>query len=202
MKNAYYILIALIIIPWIFILIHIISKKKRIARFYKQLTEKYGFTPGEAKEKKSKYLPLLSGAYRNRIVTVESLRKETGGKKSDCTLVRVNINNNNNFEFLITLNTKQNRLKYQNSEKTGDAEFDEKFILVSNNPELARQVLNFNTKFKLQQAADLNFKGEVKLNGNIIDYEEPGLINSSASLMRTELLLHELCDIADELKYA
>ena len=202
MRNAYYVIIAIIIIPWIIVLISAITKKKRIARFYKQLTDKYGFTPDEAIDKKSKYLPLLTGAYRNRNVIIESLRKETGGKKTDCTLVKVSIINSNNFEFLITLNTKQNRLKYQNSEKTGDTEFDEKFILVSNNPELARQILNFNTKFKLQQAADLNFKGEVKLSGNIIEYEEPGLINSSASLMRTELLLHELCDIADELKYA
>jgi hypothetical protein len=201
MRNAYYILIAIIIIPWIIILISAITKKKRIAGFCKQLVQKYSFSTGEPDDKKTKHFPPVSGIYRNRNISIHAKRKETG-KKQIYTLTSVNILNKDNFEFLITKNNKQNRIKFPSAAKTGDAEFDDGFILVSNNHELAQKVLNFNTKFKLQQAADLDFKGEVRLRGNLLEYEEPGFINTPAALMRTELLLHELCDIADELKYA
>lgn len=201
MRNAYYIIILIILVPWFIIFISAAMKKKRIKGFYKQLADKYGFSDAEPQDKKTKYLPLVSGVYRNRNVSIKSERVEKG-KKLIHTVIRIMIENRDNFEFLIAKNTRQNRLKYPSSAKTGDLEFDESFILHSNNPELANRILNFNTKFKLQQAADLDFNGEVRLNGNVIEYNEPGLINSSASLMRTELLLHELCDIADELKYA
>jgi hypothetical protein len=79
-----------------------------------------------------------------------------------------------------------------------DTEFDEKFIVTSNSPEYLFQIFTFNIKYSLIQVANLSFRGELKLAGNVLDYTEPGFVLDENSKTRIELIMHILCDIADE----
>jgi hypothetical protein len=193
------ILIAVLVIPWIIILLYLSSRRKKVLKHYRKLAEKYGFTTDESRKK----YPSAYGEYRSRKVIIGSDKESEGSKTSGYTFVKVLTDNPTGFSFGIFRNSRQNKIRLAgNSVSSGDAEFDEKFLLTANNPVLAKGILNFNTKFKLLQAVDLGLKGEVSLNSNVLLYKESGLIKSPESMMRTELMLHELCDIADELKYA
>jgi hypothetical protein len=61
-------------------------------------------------------------------------------------------------------------------------------------------MLDFNSRFKLEQAGTLGMNGEIKLEGNSFTYTEPGFLSSDTAVMKLELVLHELCDLADGLK--
>ena len=71
----------------------------------------------------------------------------------------------------------------------------------TNDPEKAIQILDYTIKFKLLQTANLGYNGEILLEGNNISYREPGLMKKESSLLRIELLLHVLSDIAEDLAH-
>ncbi len=79
-----------------------------------------------------------------------------------------------------------------------DSEFDEKFIVTSSSGESILPIFTFNIKYSLIQVANLGFKGKLKLEGNILDYTEPELMMNENAKTRIELIMHILCDIADE----
>jgi hypothetical protein len=82
-----------------------------------------------------------------------------------------------------------------------DNEFDGMFIIQTNDLERLKRLFDFNTRFKLQQIYGLGFTGEISLQGTTFTYSVQGLLNNDAALMKLELVLHELCDLADVMKY-
>jgi hypothetical protein len=71
----------------------------------------------------------------------------------------------------------------------------------TNNPEKLKKIFDFNTKFKLEQVIKLGFNGVISLEGNSLQYSDRDLLQNDESLMRVELIMHELCDIAEVMRY-
>ena len=81
-----------------------------------------------------------------------------------------------------------------------DSEFDDKFAVSSETPDYVISLFTFNVKYSLLQAQNLGLRGELKLQGNKLSYIEPDMIKDESSRTRIELVMHILCDIADELE--
>lgn len=143
----------------------------------------------------NKKYPKAHGNYRNRGIAIESYTN-TSDKNSPYTLIKVICNNPSNFSLSLK---KKGKTSGSSSTPTGDSEFDDVFVLKTNDPEKAINILDYTIKFKLLQTANLGYKGELLLDGNTISYNEPGLIKKESGLLRIELLLHVLSDIADDL---
>jgi len=102
--------------------------------------------------------------------------------------------------FHIIKRNLQNKINYgQNVLHIDDTEFDENFIVNSPDRERMLNLLNFSIKYKLLQTANIDFKGEITLDGNILTYGEYGLPIDRRNLLRIELMIHLLCEIADTL---
>jgi len=193
-KSGIIIIIIILVLPWIGVTIYWLTKKSRAKKYYMRLQEKYKLS----QEQGGKHIPILSGFYRLRPVRIEN--SNTGNK--NITLLTVTCENPDNFEFKITKRNKPSKSGYSADAQTlGDIEFDDRFIISTNNLERLRKLFDFNTRFKLQQVSSLGFKGEIRLLGNSFTYFETGLLKSDESVMRFELVLHELCDLADVMKY-
>ena len=108
--------------------------------------------------------------------------------------------NENNFKLL--KRNKKNSLNFSSgSVMIDDNEFDDKFIIQTNNSEKLKKMFDFNTKFKLDQVYALGFNGIISLDGNHLQYVERDLFANDESLMRLELVMHELCDLAEVMRY-
>ena len=196
MKPGVIFIIVIVIIPWVIMIFYMMARKKNVGKFFKKLQEKYSLTSDSTDPKH----PEISGQYRSRAIKVETDTPE--GKKKAGTVLKVACENPNGFTFTLVKRTKSNNPYYsQGSYMIEDKEFDDKFIAQTNDIERLKRLFDFNTRFKLQQVSDLGFDGEIKLRGNTFTYYEPGMLSSDMSLMKLELVLHELCDLADVLKY-
>jgi len=169
-----------------------------VVKNYKKIGETYNANVDYSKKVGSAKYPVAYGNYRNRDISIESYTN-VEGKNSPNTLIKVACNNPTNLTLSLKKKSK-NTLNY--SVPTGDSEFDDVFVMQTNNPELAVHILDYTIKFKLLQAANLGFRGELLLEGNTMSYNEPGLIKKESSLLRIELLLHVLSDMADDLAKA
>ena len=167
-----------------------------LVKNYKKLGETYNANVDFSKKIGSAKYPSAHGNYRNREMVIESYTN-VAGKNSPNTLVKVNCNNPSNFTLSLK---KKNKKTIDSNVQTGDSEFDAVFTMKTNDPEKAINILDYTIKFKLLQTANLGFNGELLLDGNTISYNEPGLIKKESSLLRIELLLHVLSDIADDLE--
>jgi len=196
MKPGVIFIIVIVIIPWVILIFYMMARKKNAGKYYKKLQEKYSLASDSADKNK----PEISGQYRSRPVKIETDTPE--GKKKHGTILKVVCENPDDFTFTLVKRTKSNNPYYsQGSYMVEDKEFDDKFIVQTNDVERLKRLFDFNTRFKLQQVCDLGFDGEIRLRGNGFTYYEPGMLNNDMALMKLELVLHELCDLADVLKY-
>lgn len=199
------IFIALVlIVPWLILFFFLLGSNKKTINNFKKLEEKYGMKADFSKKVGMKPHPLAYGLYRNRNIKIESIIRDSvdGKKVAPHTCLLVECINPDNFTFTVVRRKKQNAASFQNSSTLlNDNEFDDKFIIQTNNPEKMKNLFDFNTKFKLDQVHMLGFNGIIKLEGNNLTYIEKGLLSDNASLMRLELVLHELCDLADVMRY-
>lgn len=198
------VLIPVLIVPWIVFYFVFISSNKKVVSNFKKLSEKYQLISDFTKKVGMKTHPSAEGIYRNRQVKIESIVRDSldGKKVVPHTVLSVDCSNSDNFHFKVIKRNKRN----SNSHSAGstlleDNEFDDKFILITNNPHKLKNIFDFNTKFKLDQVNALGFNGLIALEGNKLMYMEPELINNNDALMRLELVMHELCDIAEVMKY-
>jgi hypothetical protein len=192
-STAQILLFAVLVIPWVVVILFILTKKQRARKYFRKLQEKYSLT-GESNWKKE---PVVYGFYRNRAIRVENA--EAGRDKKLSTLLSVECDNPENFEFSLV---KRNKMTARDGiYLVDDKEFDDKFVVNTNNPEMLRRLFDFNTRFKLQQVSGLGYNGEIKLEGNRFTYTQPGVLSNDVSLMKLELVLHEICDLADVMKY-
>ena len=168
-----------------------------LVKNYKKIGEIYNANIDLNKKVGSAKYPSAHGIYRSREILIESY-SNAPGKNSPNTLINVRCDNPSNLTLSLT---KKSKIPANNAIPTGDSEFDDVFIMKTNDPEKAIHILDYTIKFKLLQAANLGYNGELLLDGNNISYREPGLIKKESSLLRIELLLHVLSDIADDLSH-
>ena len=158
--------------------------------------KKIGDTYNTMVDFSNKKLPSAHGNYRNRDIAIESYAN-IEKKNALYTIIKVICSNPTGLMLSLK---KKDKLSLGNYVPTGDSEFDDVFVMKTNDPEKAISILDYTIKFKLLQAANLGYSGELLLDGNTISYNEAGLIRKESSLLRIELMLHVLSDIADDLK--
>lgn len=198
------VLIPVLIVPWIAIYFVFLKGRKKVITNYKKLAEKYSLECDYSKKVGMKIHPKGHGIYRNRQVKIESAVRDSidGQKVIPHTILTVECANSDGFTFTVVKRNKKNSLRYNaGTVMLDDNEFDDKFIIQTNSPDKIKKIFDFNTKFKLDQIVRLGFNGIISLNGNVLQYIERDLLASDESLMRVELVLHELCDIAEVMKY-
>lgn len=189
-----------LIVPWLLFIIYILTANKSIVKNFKTFGDKYGFEVDTSKKSGLYRHPVSDGSYRSIPVVIGSFNKEEGRKKYPATYVEADCLNPGNLEFLIVKKTNANSIKYGSKDfSAGDSEFDEKFIVNTNNTDRMFHLLNFSIKYKLIQSINVGFKGELTLNNNKLRYAEKELIKSKMNLLRIEIMLHLLCEIAEEL---
>ncbi len=191
----------ILVMPWLFVLAYLYITNRNILKNYKSLTNKYGFEVDSTKKSGFFRHPVSRGQYRGIPVEICSFIKENGRKKSPATYISVDCINPNGFDFTIVKKNTANNIAYGGKAFTiNDSEFDSKFIVNTNDMKKMFDLLNFSIKYKLIQSVNVGFKGTLQLNGTKLRYEEKELIKSSMNLLRIEILLHLLCEIADELR--
>ncbi len=201
MKNtiALVVLIIISVILWILIFMNSKSRNKKVREYFAQLAEKYGFKLDESNKAGKTVYPLLTGIYKGRQVGIGCL---TGGEnqKETKTYVRVECSNRNQMDFHLRRRPKNGVMPSAATVNMMDAEFDEKYYVTSATPNLIFPVFSFNVKYSLLQALHLGLKGDMTLGKNLLDYTESKFISDENSKTRVELIMHILCDIADELE--
>jgi hypothetical protein len=194
-------IVIVFIVPWLFVLIYLFTVNRNIIKNYRSLAEKYGFEVNASKKSGFFKHPVSRGTYRNIPVVIGSFIKEDRRKNSAATFIEVECVNQTEMDFIIVKKTIANSIKYGGKAFTvNDSEFDKKFIVNTNDMNLMFDLLNFSIKYKLLQSLNVGFKGELTLNGSKLAYIEKELIKNNVNLLRIEILLHLLCEMADELK--
>lgn len=203
-SNLIIFLAVVLIIPCILILALYLGSNKKTIKNYQKLQEKYSLNADYSKKVGLKNHPSAHGVYRNRNIKIESIIRDAlnGKKVIPHTSLTVECLNTGAFMFSVVKRSRHNNTTFLNgSTLISDNEFDDKFIVQTNNPEKLKKLFDFNTRFKLDQVHTLGFEGIIKLDGNHLLYIEKGLLSNDTSLMRLELVMHELCDIADVMRY-
>jgi len=196
------VLIVISILLWILILKSSKSRNKKVREAFAKLAEKYGLGLDESNKIGPITYPLVTGVYKKRQIGIGCLAGSDKNQKDAKTYIRVECSNRNNMSFHLRKRLKNSVLPDDGAATVNmtDTEFDEKYLVTSNSPNLIFPVFTFNVKYSLLQALHLGLKGEVTLYKNVLDYTEPRLITDENSQTRIELLMHILCDIADELE--
>ncbi len=195
-------LVILLVIPWIIFFFVYMNAKKKIIKNYKKLEEKYGLSCDYSKKVGMTAHPSAQGLYRSRNIKIESIIRDTieGKKVMPHTALSVECVNSDNFSFMVVKRKKRSSF-LAGSSLIDDNEFDDKFIIQTSNPQKMKSIFDFNTRFKLDQVHALGFDGAIILKGNSLMYIEKNLLKNDEALMRMELVMHELCDIADVMRY-
>jgi len=199
-----FVLIPVLVLPWVVLYFVLVAANKRVIANYKKLSEKYELTTDLSKKVGMKTHPFAEGIYRSRQVKIESVVRDSvdGNKVVPHTVLSVDCANHDNFNFKVVKRNKKNTQNYSaGSTLIDDSEFDDKYIITTNNPAKIKKMFDFNTKFKLDQVSALGFNGIILLEGNKLVYMEPELLANNDALMRLELVMHELCDIAEVMRY-
>ncbi len=198
------IIIPVLIVPWIVLFFIMKGSNKKVIKNYQKLSQKYDLNIDITKKVGMKNHPHALGTYRSRNIKIESVIRDSidGKKVIPHTILTVECNNPDKFSFRVVKRNKQNRASYSaGSSLIEDNEFDDKFIVQTSDPIRLRRIFDFNTRFKLDQVHALGFNGAILLHENTLQYIERELLKDDDSLMRVELIMHELCDIAETMKY-
>lgn len=190
-----------VVLPFLVFFLRNFIRSRNIKKYYKLLSDKYGLKLGTSSNGELADHTLIEGNFRDLPVEIGSYKKEEANRKIHLTYVKVNCVNPDHFGFVIAKRNMTNEVLYGNkSVSMNDREFDEKFIVSTNDYPRFNSILNFSVKFKLLQILNIGLKGDFILQGNALAYSESGLITRSTDLLRIELILHLLSEIADELK--
>jgi hypothetical protein len=190
-----------VVLPSLYYFLYYYIRNRNIKKYYKLLSEKYKLIFKASSNGEVKDQILIEGTFKDLRVEVGSCKKKEGNRKVPLTYVKENCVNHDQFEFVIAKRNMANDVLFGNKAVLmNDREFDEKFIVNTNDFSRFISILNFSIKFKLLQIFNIGLKGELILNGNSMSYSEKGYITRSIDLLRIELVLHLLSEIADELK--
>lgn len=194
------VLIPILVVPWIVVYFVFFRTNKKVLSNYNKLKEKYGLELNLEKKVGMKNHPSAHGLYRNRQIKIESVVIDSldGQKVTPHTVLTVDCPNTEGFLFNVVKRNKKNAVKFASGAVLlDDNEFDNIFLVQSNNPDKIKKLFDFNTKFKLDRVNALGFNGIISLKGNSLSYTERNLLESDEDLMRAELVMHEMCDIAE-----
>lgn len=201
-REYFLVLFAGGIAVWVFIFFFVRFTNKSVVQYFKKLGEKYNLTVNDSKKIGIGRFPMAEGMFRGYPLFIGSMKKGEENCKYTYTFIRLLCSNTTGINFRIVRKTKQNIINYnQYAIKVNDSEFEEKFIINSNNPEFMLSLFDFNIKYKLLQAANLGFSGDITLDNENLLYTEPELIRNDVVLLRSEVMIHVLTDIADSLKF-
>lgn len=146
-------------------------------------------------------LPVANGTYRGYTVQLGAMLNDESGKKIPYTFISAQCENRDNLAFRISdRETAKPGLAVEQESPINDSEFDQKFIVNTNNEAGMSSLMNFNVKYMLTQSNDLGAKGELSLNGNEIRYTEPHYLSGDVGILKAEILLQLICDLADEIE--
>jgi hypothetical protein len=172
-------------------------RSKKIVNNFNSLTEKYGFKVDFSNKYNSIIHPVAIGMYRNQNIKIGSESKEVNGKRCSFSYIEIQCDNPANISFFVQKRTRSNKVIMTREEVlTEEKDFDLKFVVQSNNNDIVKSILDYTNRYKLLQALNLGLHGVLKLNRKTLYFEEPGLINDKIALMRTEILIHCMCDMA------
>lgn len=195
------VLIVLSIFLWVFLYSYFKSGSKKVVQHFRLMAERYNFSIDLSNKIGKAIYPVISGIYRNRNVALGSNDGKSAGSKSPVTYIHVVCNNSRGISLLIIKNTKANRAQLADRIfKLADAEFDEKFLVTTNDPVRIMPVFTFNVKYSLEQAMHLGLRGKMILEGNTLYYSEESRMEDDNAHTKFELLFHIMCDIAYELE--
>jgi hypothetical protein len=201
-KEYFFILFSGGAIVWLFTFLFIRYSNKGVVQYFKKFNEKYGVTVDNTKKIGIGRFPAAEGMYRGYPLFIGSLNKGESNKSYVHTYFKLICRNYIGLSLVIVKNNRQNIATYgSNAIDVNDSEFGDKFIVNTNNPEFMISLLDFNIKYKLLQAANLGFNGEITLYNDNLIYIEPELIRSDVVMLRSEVMIHVLTDIADSLKF-
>jgi hypothetical protein len=191
-------IIAVLVLPWLYVLIFLLVRNRTLLKNYIKLSDKYGLTINTDAKKGLTSRPFTKGNFRGYGIIVGTYDDRENKLN---TIIKLNSGNTDHFSFvLLPASGSNNNLAANEKMLSEDNEFDSKFILSANNPARMINLLNFSIKNKLLQSENIGFKGELKLGDGTLSYSEKGLIIDDRGLLRIELIMHTLCEIADELK--
>lgn len=201
-REYFIILFAVGVAVWIFTFLYVRYSNKSVVRYFNKFSEKYGVNVDDKKKIGIGRFPVAEGVYRDYPLFIASMNTGENYKSYVHTYIRLICRNYTGLNFIIVKNNKQNLVTYGGSEiDVNDSEFAEKFIINTNNPEFMISLLDFNIKYKLLQAANLGFNGEIMLSNENLTYIEQELIRNDIIMLRSEVMIHVLTDIADSLKF-
>jgi hypothetical protein len=199
--SVVFIIILMFLIIWLTWFIYQKFIDKQLSKNYGLLSERYGLAVVDSKKIGLINYPVTEGNIKNYQAQLGSMVNGSGKNGKVFSFVKITCTNTPGLAIQIIKKTPANKLNYGSDKQyTGDSEFDENYIINFSNAERIPDLLNFSVKYKLLQIANVGFKGVLKLDGNILSYIEPGLIIDKRDLLRIELILHLLCEIADGLK--
>jgi hypothetical protein len=198
---AYIIIVAsIVILPWLAVFLYFRFVNKNILKNYRSLSEKYGLSLDVSKKKGFIRHPFAEGTFGEFPVSIGCFIRGSGRRKYASTFMKIKCSNPHGLSFFIIKRTKLNNVLYGKEVfLTGDTDLDKNYIISTNDPEKMNSLLNFSVKYKLLHIMNLGFKGEIKLNENYLQSIEPELLTRNIDLLRIELMLHLLCEIADAL---
>jgi hypothetical protein len=199
MSTVYAALIlgALSFLVWVIWFTSARSKGKGLLQNFRVIAEKYSFEIDESSRSGKLVMPVLRGIYKKHQLEIGC----SPGTKNNCsTYTKVECQNNKNISFSLLPKGKTYTPSGSAVMSLMDSEFDDKFAVSSETPDYVISLFTFNVKYSLLQAQDLGLRGELKLQGNKLSYVEPDMIKDESSRTRIELVMHILCDIADELE--
>jgi hypothetical protein len=189
-----------ILLSWLLYIF--VFKAKKIKTMYSVLAERYSFNLDMSKVKSSVPYPEAKGIYRKRRADIGTFDKSDGGEKKPHTYIKIGSASNTDFSFIIQRRTRDKKHFHSREEiLTGDADFEKEFIIQSNNHELIKKILDYTNMNKLIHAAKMGYNGEMLLLGGEMMYIESNIIKTKNDLMRTELLLHAMCDLCDDIEH-
>ncbi|MGA2668520.1 MAG: hypothetical protein ABSF32_06330 [Ignavibacteria bacterium] len=199
--SVAFIIILMFLIVWLTWFIYQKFIDKQLSKNYGLLSERYGLAVVDSKKIGLIHYPVTEGNVKNYPVQLGTMVNGSGKNGKVFSFVKITCTNTPGLAIQIIKKTPANKFNYSgNLQYTGDSEFDENYIINFSNAERIVDLLNFSVKYKLLQIANVDFKGKLTLDGNLLSYIEPGLIIDKRDLLRIELILHLLCEIADGLK--
>jgi len=146
--------------------------------------------------------PTASGTYRGREVAVYTVGHGMDNTRKTDTAIRVGTRGPENLQVTLSargLSGKLGQFKRGKDAPTGDAEFDRKFLLRSNNPGAARALFGPGLRPRLASLWESG-SGFITLREGVLRYTEFGLLLEDARRERFVRMADLLCDLGDEVE--
>lgn len=145
-------------------------------------------------------MPQFMGDYGNVRLDIRSERRSSGKHTHYYTVINIYLRGANEFQVKVVkqgLLQKIGKALGMQDIITGNEEFDQKFILKSNDEERARQIFDFRFTNEFL-AIENQLRGRIRLKNNSIHYEEMLRLDSENHLQRMIAITHVCVKLAEK----